>query len=136
MLADKKASGQLLNSLDFEVVKTIDGVVLNILASDYLKYVDLGRKSGKAPPQPAIKKWMKDRKIVFTSFKDKSGKIHKVDKDQAAFIVARSIGKKGIKPTNVLKKTMLNILQNKRELIRQGAMQDIQELIEKTFVNL
>jgi hypothetical protein len=118
--ADKVASGQLINSLDYEVLETVNGLVLKIIADDYLKFVDEGRRPGKRPPQRAILKWIENRNI----------KIKKQTPAQTAFIISRSIGKKGIKPTNVLKKTQQAIFTNIQTLINKGIEIDIQEYIK------
>lgn len=118
--ADKVASGQLINSLDYEVLETVNGLVLKIIADDYLKFVDEGRRPGKRPPQKAILKWVEQRGI----------KIKKQTSSQTAFVIARSIGKKGIKPTNVLKKTQQAIFRNIQTLINKGIEIDIQEYIK------
>ena len=118
--ADKVASGSLINSLSYEVLETVDGLILKIIADDYLQYVDQGRKPGKRPPQKAIIKWIETRGI----------KINKQSTKQTAFVIARSIGLKGIKPTNVLKKTQQNIYKNIQTLISKGIEIDIQEYIK------
>lgn len=118
--ADKVASGNLINSLDYEVLETVNGLVLKIIADDYLKFVDEGRRPGKRPPQKAILKWVEQRGI----------KIKKQTSSQTAFVIARSIGKKGIKPTNVLKKTQQAIFRNIQALTSRGIELDIQEYIK------
>lgn len=118
--ADKVASGNLINSLDYEVLETVNGLVLKIIADDYLKFVDEGRRPGKRPPQKAILKWVEQRGI----------KIKKQTSSQTAFVIARSIGKKGIKPTNVLKKTQQAIFRNIQALASRGIELDIQEYIK------
>lgn len=127
--ADKKATGNLINSLDYQVVETIDGFFVNLLASDYLKYVDEGRKPGKMPPPLRFLKWIQVRNI---KFKDKKGKI--IKPESTAFLIARSIGKKGIKPTDVIRKSIDSIYSNKLKLIEQAAIEDIEALIEKIIV--
>lgn len=118
--ADKVATGNLINSLDYEVLETVNGLLLKIIADDYLKYVDQGRRPGKRPPQKAILKWVQNKGI----------KIKKQTPSQTAFVLARSIGKKGIKPTNVLKKTQQAIFNNKDILIKKGIQLDINEYIK------
>jgi hypothetical protein len=118
--ADKVASGNLINSLDYEVLETVDGLILRILSDEYLKWVDEGRRPGKRPPQKAILKWVKMRNIV----------IKKQKPEQTAFIIARSIGKKGIKPTNVVKKTQQSISRNINTLISKGITLDINEYMK------
>jgi hypothetical protein len=127
--ADKKATGDLINSLDYQVVETIDGFMLNILSSPYLNYVDKGRKPGIAPPSSKFIKWIDARNI---KWKDKKGKI--IPKESVAFLIARSIGRKGIKPTNVIQKTINNIFTNKQKILEQAAIKDIEALIEKILI--
>lgn len=121
--ADKVATGQLINSLDYEVLDTVNGLVLKILADDYLTYVDKGRRPGKRPPQKVIQKWVENRGI----------KIKKQTPAQTAFVIARSIGKKGIKPTNVLKKTQDSIYNNIQTLVSKGIQLDINEYLKNLF---
>jgi hypothetical protein len=120
---DKVATGQLINSLDYEVLDTVNGLVLKILADDYLTFVDKGRRPGKRPPQKVIQKWVENRGI----------KIQKQTSSQTAFIIARSIGKKGIKPTNVLKKTQESIFNNIQTLVSKGIQLDVNEYLKNLF---
>jgi hypothetical protein len=117
---DKVATGNLINSLDYEVLQVANGLILQILADDYLTFVDKGRKPGKRPPQKAIQKWVENRGI---KIKGQSSK-------QTGFLIARSIGKKGIKPTNVIKKTQQALFNNVQTLISKGIQLDINEYIK------
>jgi hypothetical protein len=117
---DKVATGNLINSLDYEVLQVANGLILQILADDYLTFVDKGRKPGKRPPQKAIQKWVENRGIII---KGQSSK-------QTGFLIARSIGKKGIKPTNVIKKTQQALFNNIQTLISKGIQLDINEYIK------
>jgi hypothetical protein len=124
--ADKKASGNLIKSLDYKVVETVDGFILNLLAADYLNTVDQGRKPGKMPPPSKLDKWIVIRGIAP---RDKKGKF--ISRKSIQFLIARSIGKNGIKPTNVIRKSIDSIYSNKIKLLEQAAVKDIVELIEK-----
>jgi hypothetical protein len=86
----KDASGALLNSLAFEVKEEAQQIKFFILANDYLKYVDKGRKPGKYPPIKAIAQWAQLKGIS----------------PEAVFPIARSIFKFGIKPTNVIQRVV------------------------------
>lgn len=127
--ADKKATGQLINSLDYKVVEVFDELLLNILADDYLKFVDEGRKPGKMPPSKVFFRWIDARGI---KFKNKKGKF--ISKESTAFLIARSIGRNGIKPTNVIRKTIDSVYSNKIQLLEKAAAKDIEALIEKILV--
>ena len=122
--ADKRASGELIRSLNFKVIQDVNGLLLSILAADYFEYVDEGRKPGKQPPIKPIQSWVKKRNIVFRGLDDR----------QTAFIIARSIGKKGIRPVNAKQKMIKEIMLNADKVLKLGAIKDIEALIEKTFI--
>jgi len=91
--AGKDASGNLLRSLDSRIIKTAMGTIytINIIAEDYLKYVDAGRRpNSKQPPISAIKDWVRIKGLP----------------QGAAFPIAKNIGKNGIEPTNVISKSL------------------------------
>lgn len=121
---DKQVTGNLIRSLDFKIVKGIDDLFLQIVAAPYFKFVDEGRKPGKMPPIKPIQKWSERKGIKF----------NKMSNRQTAFVIARSIGKKGIRPLNITNKLIDNIIRNKQTIIKNGAVKDIQEYINKTFI--
>lgn len=125
--ANKVASGKLLRSLDYEVVEVLGNLIIRVSSEDYLDFVDKGRKPGKRPPIGPIKKWIDNRKI---SPKNKQ------TKDQLAFAIAKSIGKKGIKPTNVIEKSINQLIQNKTKLLTEAAANDVIKQIQKLLINL
>ena len=86
----KDATGALLNSLAFEIRDEAQQMQIILLANDYLKYVDKGRKKGKYPPIKAIAKWAQVKGIS----------------QEAVFPIARNIYKFGIKPTNVIQRVV------------------------------
>lgn len=103
----KVSSGRLVNSLSYEVIKDLESVTIQILGEKYLKFVDEGRRPGKMPPIGDIKKWVIQKPVKFVGKTD----------DQTAFIIAKSIGKKGIVPTRVVSKSVNNILNNLERVI-------------------
>ena len=129
LAADKKATGQLINSLDYKVVEVLDNLLLTILSEPYLKYIDEGRKPGRMPPSQVFIRWIDAKGIVF---KNKKGKI--IKKESTAFLIARSIGKNGIKPTNIIRKTIDNVYSNKTALLEKAAAKDVEALLEKILV--
>ncbi|EFX61756.1 hypothetical protein DAPPUDRAFT_271961, partial [Daphnia pulex] len=82
--AGKRASGKLINSLNYDLREIADEIQLRILAEDYLTFVDEGRKAGKWPNISAIEKWVRIKGIPQT----------------AVFPIAKSIYRFGIRPTN------------------------------------
>jgi len=130
---DKVASGKLLRSLDYKVIQDLeDNFKVIIIAQDYLKFIDSGRKAGKMPPPKSLLSWIEDRRIRFVN---KNGKGF-MKKEQTAFIIARSIGKKGIRPTNILKITLGNVLNLRSKVIANGAKLDFEYLVNSIMLDL
>ena len=118
---DKIASGDLIKSLKPRVIKTGFGTsyTLKIIAEEYLKYVDEGRRAGsKAPPIEPIRKWAKLKGLP----------------EGLAFPIAKSIGIKGIKPTNVIQRAFDKVFKDisYREL-EEGATNWVDDLITQKF---
>jgi hypothetical protein len=127
--ADKKATGKLIKSVDYKLVQKANNIIVELTADAYLKNVDEGRRAGaKQPPLSALDKWVVARKIAP---RDSKGKF--LPRQQVKFLIARSIAKNGIKPTNVIKKTLDEVYKNKEKLITEAAGKDLEALIAMTF---
>lgn len=95
---DKYATGDLVDTMYYEV-KT-DGVksVIRLNANHYLRFVDQGRRPGKYPPLSAISKWARVKGIS----------------QRAVFPIARKIAERGTPASNVINKTLDQV---KREFL-------------------
>lgn len=91
--AKKISTGALLNSLNSKVQKEAKEIKIIIESNDYLEFIDKGRKPGSFPPIKEISKWVKTKGIS----------------EKAAFPIAKSIYKYGIKPTNIINQTVKEI---------------------------
>lgn len=109
--ADKKATGELINSVGYEVVEAAGELILNILAADHFQFVDAGRRPGKRPPIRAIMPWISARGIVL---RNKKGKVIPIK--SAAFIISKSIGERGIKALNIKREISDFIISKKEEI--------------------
>jgi len=94
----KVASGSLVNSINYRLQETANGINLVLLANDYLKWVDRGRKPGTYPPIQAIQRWVAIKGIP----------------KQAAWAIRQNIYKFGIKPTRVIAKTRFELETNRK----------------------
>lgn len=130
ILADKRATGHLIKSLDYEVVEALNSLMFIIKAPMYLNVIDKGRRAGaKQPPTSPIKAWIDVRGI-----KPGGGKKDKqITKDGLAFAIARSIGIKGIKGIGVLAKTRKKLMDQKSQLLAKAAAEDIKAQITSTL---
>ncbi|WP_026462590.1 hypothetical protein [Adhaeribacter aquaticus] len=76
------ASGKTAESVRFEV--STEG--LKIYAAKHIFVVETGRKAGKFPPISVIRQWIDAKPIIPRD---------KISKDSLAFLIARSIARKG-----------------------------------------
>lgn len=130
--ADKVATGNLIKSLDYDLIEALDTIVVNIKSLNYLDVVDGGRKKNKkAPPQDAILKWVNVKPLP--RWRDKKGRF--ISKKSQAFLIARSISKNGIKPTNVIKKSINKVRKIQAKLISEAAGADIRQLVQNVLTN-
>lgn len=118
----KVASSALINSISYKLKEQAGLIQYQLIANDYLQYVDEGRKPGSYPPIRAIADW---------------ARVKGISKD-AVFPIARSIFKFGIKPTNVLKKTLTEIqtsptLRNKYE---ETLVENMEKLLQAELIKL
>lgn len=102
----KVNTGRLYNSIQY-VLDTINNT-FTITMISYGKFVDSGRRRGaKFPPINVIKEWLSKTphgRSFLQGFKGtgvhKSNKIQRIN--SAAFLIARSISQRGIKPVRFL----------------------------------
>lgn len=115
----KVASGDLYNSINYQIVDNGDTLSLAFAMEDYGQYVNEGRKPGKFPPLNAIKKWLK---------------IKGIDED-AAFPIAKHIEREGIEPTYfmLISNTKYKNYQNKLE---KAYAKDQEAIIQKAIKDL
>lgn len=116
----KVASGSLINSISYRLVDTANYVQVQLLANDYLKWVDEGRRPGTYPPIQAIKRWVAIKGIP----------------KEAAWAIRKNIYKFGIKPTNVIKKTVrtIEISRNNNRKYEERMVDNIVKMLEKNWV--
>jgi uncharacterized short protein YbdD (DUF466 family) len=123
---NKIAGGMLAQSIEAKTKIFGQSISLQVYMNDYWKYVDSGRKKGsKQPPQDAMLKhialrgeWHAKRVNDISNFytNSKGLKVKRknpLPKDKArkslAFLIGRSIKRKGIKPTNFVEEGISGI---------------------------
>ena len=118
--AGKDASGRLIKSIKAEAIVTAMDAGIIVYGEDYLKFVDMGvsgtempqpgtpykySKTGKMPPIREIQQWIRIKNIQPRSGMTPQG---------LPFAIQRSIWKYGIRPTDVLQKTISSMKSNRR----------------------
>ena len=118
----KVASGSLVNSINYRLQDTANGIQIILLADKYLQYVDEGRKPGTYPPIQAIQRWVSIKGLP----------------KEAAWAIRTNIFKFGIKPTRVLAKTRFKIETNRTYMVKYEKMMvdTLTKNIEKDWLYL
>ena len=129
--AGKEATGNLARSVDYELIEALDKISVGIVALPYFDNVDSGRRKGaKPPPVGPIIEWMKVKGIKGRNLK--TGKF--ITQKSAAFAIARGISKNGIKPTNVIKKSLRKLRSLQAKLLTDAAVEDMTKMIQGVFL--
>lgn len=92
---DHSATGKLIASLDWNIINSAVGTVLQVTMNDYGKYVNTGRKRGaRKVPVDVLVEWVKQKGIA-TNNKKAVG---------IAFAIQKTIEKEGIPTVNSRKR--------------------------------
>lgn len=108
---------KIAGSVGFKVFVTSDGAVFNLTMNKYWINIEDGRgKDKKAPPTKPIEQFIRLRNLRIEPPKTLKGKKRLLSEDRKikslAFVIARSIGKKGIKPRPFQNKLMTQELKD------------------------
>lgn len=125
--AEHMNNGELYKTISYSVSTGTGGWVVTISLADYWKYVEYGRRPGKMPPISAIEHWINVKQIIPHSMTLKSGKTVIPTIPQLSFLIARSIGRRGIAPKPLFQKSFEAAKQQFMQVIKDAITQDIKE---------
>jgi len=127
----KNVTNSLYDSLDYQVKAMPNSFEFDFLMEEYGEWVDKGRKAGKNPPFSPLRKWVQDRRI---QFRDNSGRFQTYD--QTAWAVVKSIGKKGIEPSNFYTRPFNLGFQKLPNEVAEAYALDVEEFLDFTIDKL
>lgn len=125
--AEHMNNGELYSTIKYSVSTDNSGWVISVSLADYWKYIEYGRRPGKMPPLDVIEKWIDVKQIKPHSMTLKSGKTFKPTPPQLPFLIARSIGQRGIPPKPLFKNSFEAAKQQFIQVIKDAITQDIKE---------
>lgn len=121
-LSQHHATGQLESSLKYRIEIKNGEWTMIVSAAKQLEYVDRGRRPGlRQPPSEPIRKWIVSKHLQMTKGMSPKG---------LAFIIARSIGIKGIKPTHIIQSSLKEVLKNNVQLLETSSKEEINKLVK------
>lgn len=127
----KNVTNSLYDSLDYQVKAMPNSFEFDFLMEEYGEWVDKGRRAGKNPPFSPLRKWVEDRRI---QFRDNSGRFQTYD--QTAWAVVKSIGKKGIEPSNFYTRPFNLGFQKLPNEVAEAYALDVEEFLDFTIDKL
>lgn len=125
--AEQMNNGELYRTISYSVSTGNSGWVISVSLADYWKYVEYGRRPGKMPPVSAIENWIKVKQVIPHSMTLKSGKTVIPTIPQLSFLIARSIGRRGIAPKPLFKNSFEVAKKQFIQVIKDAITQDIKE---------
>ena len=125
--AEKMNNGELYRNIKYSVSTGTGGWVVSVSLADYWKYIEYGRRPGKMPPLEVIEKWIDVKEIKPHSMTLKSGKTVIPTPPKLPFLIARSIGRRGIAPKPLFQKSFEAAKQQFMQVIKDAITQDIKE---------
>lgn len=129
--SDRVASGNLINSIHYQLdfQDTVFTISLNL--EDYWKYIEYGTKP-HFPPVDKILEWIKIKPVL--PYPNKNGKLP--TPNQLAYLIGRKISEVGTKGSQDLEDTLENLNRDYEQLISEALAKDVDEYIDYIFTFL
>lgn len=121
------ASGNLMNSMMWEVNESGNHYIITITLPEYAMYLENGTKP-HFPNLDAIKSWIQVKHIVPRA---NNGKVPTTN--QLAYLIGRKIAKEGTKPTHLIENTMndFQLINKLYDVLAQTIQDEIKETLNK-----
>ena len=126
--AEQMNNGELYRTISYSVSTVNSGWVISVSLAEYWKYIENGRRAGaKMPPVSAIENWIKVKQILPRPITLKSGKSVVPTIPQLSFLIARKIGRDGIRPRPFFKQSFEDAKREFLQKIEEAILADIKE---------
>lgn len=122
---DRIASGDLLNSVEYQVVRNGMTYEVQLRLEDYWKYVEYGTKP-HFPPMDKILEWIRVKPVLPRP--NDNGDLP--TPQQLAYLIARSISLHGTEGTEDLEETLLDINQRYKDKLVIALHQDMDTIMK------
>lgn len=128
--SDHIASGELLNSCEFNL--EVNGSIFNVVLSmaDYWKYIEYGRSPGKFPPTNKILEWIMIKPVIPRP--DQNGKLP--TPKQLAYLIGRKIANEGYEGSGDLQRANETLQQKFQNKIVNALSMDLGSYLQKIVI--
>ena len=128
------ASGQLGESIKLDVqpkVKVFGQIYrLQIRMAEYGEYVDEGRKPGKGLPPTVLENWLRYPNVL-QKVTGQDKQLSDYERKSLAFVINRSIKRKGIKPKNWIQPAFDKVTPKIAGVVEAAIAEDIELTFEE-----
>ena len=128
--SDRVASGELLNSCEFDLKLTDKTYQVRLELADYWKYVEYGRNPGKFPPTSKILDWIMIKPVIPRP--DRNGKLP--TPKQLAFLIGRKIANEGYEGSKDLEKANDSLIKRYEPKIVAALAKDLGTYMQKFVI--
>ena len=140
------STGKLKDSLDYSLLTGVH-LLMSFMMQDYGKYLDEGVSGtkykvpngsrfgfdGKMPPKSSIRTWMAQKKVKARDLKTKSFvKQTEANVDRAAFLISRSIKRRGIPKSEFFQEPFRLEFSKLPEEVLKAVSMDVDEFLRFT----
>lgn len=122
-----------LKQITFNIKENDQIYVIKFRVPDYFWYFEKGRGPGKMPPIKPIKNWIIKYNIIPQPRTMPNGKTYLPTTDSLAFLIARSIGKKGTKGKHWWEPLLERIISDYEIKIQEAIQADMNISLEDEF---
>lgn len=121
-LESTKATGDAAAALRVGWNETQYGLRINVIGKEYLYYIENGRKPGKFPPPPVIRKWIEVKPIISN-----------LSTNSLAFLIGRKIANFGTEGKKYIEKIFNDYADEIKAAItehrKEWAKKEVQNLV-------
>ena len=126
---DRIASGDLLNSIEYEVEVLDNKYVVSLNLEDYWKYVEWDTKP-HFPPVNALLNWIKIKPVLPTP----NGKKKLPTPNQLAYLIGSRIAKRGTKGSHDMEEAIAEVKERYKDKMVRALSSDMNDYIYKTVI--
>lgn len=120
-LADRNASKQTSDSIEYEVTSLGAIIQLRVYANSNINFLEIGRKpSAKFPPRDQIEQWIDSRNIIPDG----------ISKDALVFLIQRKISREGYEGTQGLISDVVGDLNTLDMLLSEVAEAEAKQFVQ------
>lgn len=136
--AGRKASGNLINSLQTNLRIEGTEVIVYLISADYLQQTTQGRpptkSGGDGTVQRKIYEWIENKHILPRPMQDKNGKQYLPTQQQLAYLIARKIHREGFKGDDILTNVIEELNNKYMPLLTEALTKDFDNYCENILL--